>query len=73
MGYNDIYAAVKDLPEDKLKELMNFIEFLKYQITENRTDASKPEPFSRPLGIMTGKITMAEDFDEIPEGFEDYI
>lgn len=27
----------------------------------------------RSLGTAKGKITLAEDFDDLPEGFEDYV
>ena len=41
---------------------------------ERKTPATKTAEGGWPvLGMLKGKVWMAPDFDEIPEGFEEYI
>lgn len=71
---NDVLDKLKQLPPDKQQEAEDFISFLlaKYSFT-----AADKETIMRKrkenAGRMKGKIWIADDFNNIPEGFEDYI
>ncbi|MBQ9359514.1 MAG: DUF2281 domain-containing protein [Lachnospiraceae bacterium] len=63
--------AVQILPESKLPSLIQFARFLKDtpdKITEEI--ASAP---NRKFGRLKGKIRMADDFNETPAEFKEYI
>ena len=72
--------AVNDLlpqlPEPQQREVRDFAEFLlQKMLKQEETEALKLEKQGSRggLGSLKGKIWIAEDFKDIPEGFEDYL
>lgn len=70
----DVIEKVKQLPPDKQKEVEDFVDYLfgKYKM-ENGNASSLAEMRRKNMGWAKGKIWMAEDFNETPEDFKDYI
>ena len=64
---------LKQLPPDKQQEVDDFVDFLinKYQLNIN--GESVGEHRRKNLGWAKGKIWMADDFNETPEDFKDYM
>lgn len=60
---------IKKLPEKYLDELSDYVTYLEYK-AKNRETNKKPK---RTPGGLTGHFWMAEDFDETPECFKDYV
>ena len=74
-----IANAIQGMSDEMIQNVLLYIRFLKFstQSSEN-TSAADQIPFlrkhkTRTFNLMQGRIEMADDFDEIPEGFEDYI
>ncbi len=76
MAYDTLVREAKDLPEDMIEQVIEFMRFLKY--------ASKKEPvkhtvssgitFHRSVNPLADEfISIAEDFDETPECFKEYV
>lgn len=73
---SDVMEKVKQLPPDKQKEVEDFVDYLisKYSIGEEAADTeSIGEKRRRNMGRMRGQIWMADDFNETPEDFKDYM
>ena len=62
--------AIKVLPESKLPTLIQFARFLNNSPEAVETTNSAP---IRRFGRLKGKIKMAEDFNETPAEFKEYI
>ena len=58
MSSADLYVKINSLPEDLRKQVTDFVEFLLA-----RGKRSDPKKKKRPIGLMKGKIRMADDFD----------
>lgn len=60
------------LPADKLSQVVSFAKFL---LTQPETDRLlEPErKFVRRSGVLKGQISIADDFDETPECFKEYM
>ena len=69
----DTIEKIKALPLDKQQEVDDFVDFLinKYQL--NNIEESVAEHRRKNLGWAKGKIWMADDFNETPEDFKDYM
>lgn len=76
MAYDTLVKEAKDLPEDMIEQVIEFMRFLKC--------ASKKQPethsicnnmtFHRSVNPLADEfIAIAEDFDETPECFKEYI
>ena len=70
MSYEVLEQQVRTIPEEYFPEIMNFLDLLKYKILVQQQQKAKPR---RKLGGYEGQIKIADDFDEIPEGFEEYV
>ena len=64
--------AVQVLPESKLPSLIQFARFLKDDTSEAIIEESGVAPV-RKFGRLKGKIHMAEDFNETPAEFKEYV
>ena len=66
---------VKQLPPDKQKEVEDCVDYLvsKYSIGEDTGTESIGEKRRRNMGRMRGQIWMADDFNETPDDFKDYM
>ena len=70
--------AVELLPEEKLPVLIDFARFLNQSDLTGRTvsfvDSSAISQRRREiLGILKGQVHMAEDFNETPDVFKEYL
>ena len=70
MSYEVLEKQIRTIPEEYISEIAGFIDLLKYKITVQHQGSVRP---LRKLGGYEGQIKIADDFDEIPEGFEEYI
>lgn len=60
------------LPNDKLSDVVKYIQFLKFNLTsESKVPTRKHS--ERQLGILKGKFVMADDFDDTPDCFKGYM
>ena len=67
MSYDVLEKQIRTIPEEYFPEVLNFLELLKFKILVQQ---KKERPLRR-LGGYAGQIKIADDFDEIPEGFEE--
>jgi len=69
----DFMEKLNKLSPDKQQEVEDFMNFL----LSKGNNAEEQEAFEgkrmKNMGRMHGQIWMAEDFDETPEDFKDYI
>ncbi|WP_341224688.1 DUF2281 domain-containing protein [uncultured Arcticibacterium sp.] len=63
-----LYTQLESLPSDLKKEVLDFIEFLKFKM-DREPKSSK----NRQFGVLKGKISMTNDFDEPLEDFKEYM
>ncbi len=70
----DVLEKVKQLPPDKQKEVEDFINYLldKYTSVTGRQE-SIADKRRRNMGWAKGKIWIADDFNDTPEDFKDYL
>ena len=64
---------LKQLPPDKQQEVDDFVDFLINKYKFNPNEESVGEQRKKNAGWAKGKIWMADDFNETPEDFKDYI
>ena len=71
---NDTIDKLEKLPPDKQKEVEDFLDYLleKY-VFKNKNGFSLAEQRRKNAGWAKGKVWMAEDFNETPEDFKDYL
>jgi len=71
----DVIEKIKLLPPDKQKEVENFINdlFSKYKSELQNKDNSAAEVRRTSMGWAKGQIWMADDFNETPEDFKEYL
>ena len=67
-----LLKEVEGLSEEDMTKVIEFVHFLKYSSkNEKREDTNKPK---RVLGSLKGGLKyMAEDFDETPDCFKEYM
>ena len=69
--------AVDLVPEEKLQVLIEFARFLSVRQTPVDVSIEKKEDITEKrksiAGILKGKIWMADDFNETPECFKEYV
>ena len=70
MSYEALEKQIRTIPEEYISEIAGFIDLLKYKIIVQQQNKSRP---LRKLGGYEGQIKIADDFDEIHEGFEEYL
>ena len=69
----DTIEKIKALPLDKQQEVDDFVDFLIHKYQLNNIEESVAERRRKNLGWAKGKIWMADDFNETPEDFKDYM
>ena len=67
----EVVDLLPQLPEPQQREVQSFVEFLLHKTARQRKQSEKQKRGG--LGFARGKIRIAEDFKDIPEGFEDYL
>ncbi|MBR5965455.1 MAG: DUF2281 domain-containing protein [Treponema sp.] len=70
MSYETLENQIRAIPEEYFSEIANFLDLLKYKVVAQQQSSSRP---LRKLGGYEGRIKIAADFDDIPEGFEEYV
>lgn len=70
MSYELLEKQIRSIPEEYFSEIAGFLDLLKYKIMVQQQKSSRP---LRKLGGYEGQIKIADDFDDIPEGFEEYL
>lgn len=72
---NDVFEKVKQLPPEKQQEVEDFVDFLlsKHPPANGMTPEEIGEMRRRNAGRLKGQIWMADDFNETPEDFKDYL
>ena len=76
MAYDTLIREAKDLPEDLIEQAIEFIRFLKYTSEKKQTEhfADHGHTFHRSVNPLANEfISIADDFDETPECFKEYI
>ncbi len=75
MAYDTLVREAKDLPEDMIEQVIDFMRFLKYASKkEQAKHYSNNITFRRTVNPLADEfISMAEDFGETPECFKEYI
>jgi hypothetical protein len=70
----DTIEKIKKLPLDKQKEVDDFIDFLveKYHFNSKEV-LSLGDKRAKNMGWAKGSIWMADDFNETPDDFKDYM
>lgn len=70
MSVDILIQEANGLSEDKIAEVVSFIQFLKTKDTSKKDNA--PKHYRTPGGLK-GKCVMADDFDETPDCFKEYV
>ena len=68
-------AVIGGLPEEKIEQVIQYAEFLSFESKSRKTlyqDVNEGEYIRKP-GILKRKMIMAEDFDETPDCFKEYM
>lgn len=76
MAYDTLIKEAKDLPEDMIEQAIEFIRFLKYTSENKQTEhfTDHGHTFHRSVNPLANEfISIADDFDETPECFKEYI
>lgn len=70
----DILEKIKSLPLDKQKEVEGFVDsLLEKSMVETHNTISLAEERRKNFGRLKGKIWIADDFDQTPEEFNEYL
>ena len=72
MPIDQMVKEATGLPDKYVEMAVSYIHFLQFQF---RTEsAQKPEAYNRKLGILSDKFhSIADDFDDTPDCFEEYV
>ena len=76
MAYDTLVREARDLPEDMIVQIINFMRFLKYASKKEQTEhsISNDITFRRTVNPLADEfISIAEDFDKTPECFKEYL
>jgi len=76
MAYDTLVREAKDLPEDMIEQVIDFMRFLKYASKKEQTKHSISNNITlrRTVNPLADEfISMAEDFDKTPECFKEYV
>ncbi len=72
--YDTLVKEAKDLPEDLIEQVIEFMRFLKLSKEQTKHSISNNMTFHRSVNPLADElIAIAEDFDETPECFKEYI
>lgn len=72
---NEVLEKVKQLPLEKQKQVEDYIDYLlsRYVALDKKGTESLAEKREKNMGWAKGQIWMAEDFNETPADFKDYM
>lgn len=69
MVHNQLLEKVKRIPPAYQQEVEDFIDF----ILQKKQTSRIPKSTQRKVGLLKGKLQMADDFDAPLEDFKDYM
>ena len=68
MALDILMNNIQSLPQSEYDKVVDYVQFLMYSFKQ------KEKNVNRQLGIFQGeKFYMSDDFDDTPEGFEEYM
>jgi mRNA-degrading endonuclease RelE of RelBE toxin-antitoxin system len=70
---SEVLEKVKQLPPEKQQEVEDFINYLLQKYKINNEAENIAEKRRNNMGWAKGKIWMADDFNDTPEDFKDYL
>ncbi|MBD5537998.1 MAG: DUF2281 domain-containing protein [Lachnospiraceae bacterium] len=76
MAYDILLKEAKDLPEDMIEQAIEFIRFLKYAAMQKQAEhtGNGTATFQRSVNPLADEfVSIADDFDETPECFKEYV
>lgn len=76
MAYDILLKEAKDLPDDMIEQAIEFIRFLKYASMQKKAEhtANDTATFQRSVNPLADEfVSIADDFDETPECFKEYV
>ena len=74
MAVDVLNNEIIGMTEDQIMQLITFARFLKYDSHRHEEVAEvSPHAHKRTPGGMPGKLWMADDFDETPDCFAEYV
>lgn len=76
MAYDTLVREAKDLPEDVIEQIIDFMRFLKYtskKETANHSVYNNTAPHRSINPLADEFISIAEDFDMTPNCFKEYL
>ena len=74
MPYDMLVREAEDLTEEQIMQVISFLRFLKFEAQSRKETAGiPPKKHKRTPGGMPGKLWMADDFDETPDCFAEYM
>ena len=68
--HETLQQRLNHVPLEYLSDVADFLELLKFKIV---VQSGTHQKHVRRLGGYEGQIIIADDFDETPEGFEEYL
>ena len=71
MPMDVIEQKAKKIPAKYMDQLLEYMDFLMFKSTHDAGGDDLPE--KRTLGQFKGRIKMADDFDETPDCFKEYM
>ncbi len=76
MAYDTLVREAKDLPEEMIEQAIEFIRFLKYESEKKQTGhfTDSGLVLRRSVNPLANEfISIADDFDETPGCFKEYV
>ena len=68
MTYDMIEKKIAALPDSYIAQVIDYIDYLQYRASvANAATATR-----RRAGLLKGTVEMSDDFDEVPDCFEEY-
>lgn len=76
MTYDTLIREAKDLPEEMIEQVVEFMRLLKHASSKEQTKHAMGDTatFCRSINPLSDEfIAIADDFDETPECFKEYV
>ena len=74
MAFDTLVKEAESMTEDQVMQLLTFARFLKSEAqSRKKTTETSSQKHRRTPGGMPGRLWMADDFDETPDCFAEYM
>ena len=74
MAFDTLVKEAESMTEDQVMQLLTFARFLKSEAqSRKKTTETSSQKHRRTPGGMPGNLWMADDFDETPDCFAEYM